>query len=61
MARVINSVKDNEGNPRGNEHTAFDADHSFYHVSFTNGQTEELTANLIVENMLPQVYPKGHQ
>ena len=55
MARFTKRVKDNKGNPRKIEHPALFADHSLYEVSFTNGQTEELTANVIYENMLSQV------
>ena len=60
MARVTNTVKDNNGNPRDIEQPALFADHSLYEVSFTNGRTEELTANVISENMLSQVYSEGH-
>ena len=59
MARVTKRVKDNEGNPRGIEHPTFFADHSLYEVSFP-GQTEDLTANVIAENMLSQVDSEVH-
>ena len=55
MTRVTNHVKENEGNLRGIEHLALFVDHSLYVVSFTNGRTEELTANEISENILSQV------
>ena len=55
MAIVTKQVKDNRGNPRGIEHPILFADHSLYEVSFTNGQTEDLTLKVISENMLPQL------
>ena len=60
MSRVTNSVKDNEGNPRDIEHPKLFSDHSLYEVSFLNGQTEEMTANVIDENVLSQLYSEGH-
>ena len=60
MVRVTSRVKDNKGNPRGIEQTYFLADHSFYLVSFTNGRTEDLTENVISENMLSRVDSEGH-
>ena len=55
MSKVTNSVKDIEGNPLRIEHPTLLADHSLYEVSFQNDRTEDLTANLIAENMLSQV------
>ena len=60
MAIVTNRVKENEGNPRGIEHPTLFSDHSLYKVSFPNGQTEDLTENVISENMLSQVDSEGH-
>ena len=60
MARITKSVKENEENPRGVEHPTLFADHSLYEVSFTNVQTEDLTANMISENMISQVDSEGH-
>ena len=59
-ARVTKTVKDNEGNPRGIEHPTLFAYHSLYVISFSNFWTEELPANLIAENMLPQVDSEVH-
>ena len=56
MVRVTNRVKDNRGNPGGIGHPTLFAYHSLYEVSFPNGRIEELTANVIAENMLSQVY-----
>ena len=54
MTRVTTRVKDNVDNPRGIEHPTLFVDHLLYEVSFPNGRTEELTANVIAENMLSQ-------
>ena len=60
MGRVTKCVTDREGNPRGIQKTTLFADNSLYEVSFTNGRTEELTANVISEIMLTQVDSEGH-
>ena len=60
MDRVTKCMNYNEGNPIGSEHPALFADHSLYEVSFPNGQIEELTANMISENMLSQVDSEIH-
>ena len=60
MDRVTNIVNDKEVNPRGIENPTLFADHSLYEVSFTNGRTEDLTVNVIYENMLLQVDSGGH-
>ena len=60
IARVLTCVKDNKGNPRGSEHQDSFADHSLYEVLFPNGQMEELTLNIISENMLSKVDSEGH-
>ena len=52
MTILINSVKYNNGNSRGIEHSTSFADHSLYEVSFLNGQMEELEADLIYEDIL---------
>ena len=56
IVRVTKRVKDTEVNPRGIEHPILFADHSLYEVSFTNVLREELTENVIDENMLYRVY-----
>ena len=61
MARVTKCVKGNEGNPRVIEHPALFSDHSLYEFLFSNGQTEELTLNVISENILSQVYSEVHR
>ena len=50
----------NKGDPRRIEHPTLFADHLLYEVSFPNGWTEELTANVIAENMLSQVDSEVH-
>ena len=60
MARVTKRVKYNEGDLRGIENPILFEDHSLYVVSFSNGQTEDLTARVTAENMLSQVDPEGH-
>ena len=55
MARVAKRVNYKKGDPRGSEQPAFYSDQSLYEFSFPNGQTEELKANVISENMLSQV------
>ena len=60
IAKFTNFVKDNKGNPRGVENPVLFAYHSLYEVSFPNVRTEELTENMIYENMLSQVYSEGH-
>ena len=60
MARVTNRVRDNEGKPRRIEQPTLFADHSIYEVLFTNVQMEELTENIISENMLSQVDSEVH-
>ena len=52
MARFTKPVKDNDDNPIGIENPTLFADHSIYKVSFLNGWTEGLTANVIAENIL---------
>ena len=60
IARLTKRVKYNKGNQRGIEHPRLFADNSLCEVLFPNGQTEELTDNVIDENMLSQVYSEGH-
>ena len=55
MARVTKCVKENEDNHIWSKHPAMYSDQSLYEFSFPNGQTEELPANVIYENMLSQV------
>ena len=60
IARVTKHVKYNTSNPIGIEHPKLFADHSLYEILFPNGQTEELTANMISENMLSWVDSEWH-
>ena len=60
MAIFTKRVKENEGNPRGIEHNTLFTDQSLNEVSFINGRTEDLTANMIAENMLSQVDSEGN-
>ena len=61
VARVTKNVKYNEGKPRGIEHPTLFLDISLYEVSFPNIQMEELTVNVISENMLSQIDLEVHQ
>ena len=60
MVVFTKRVKYNKIDPRGIEHPTFFEDHSLYEVSFSNGRTEELAANVISENMISQVDSEGH-
>ena len=60
MTRITKRVKDNEGNLRGIQQLKISPDHLLYKVSLPNGQTEELTENMITRNMLSQVDSEGH-
>ena len=60
MAGVTKCVKDNEGNNIGIEHPVLFSDQSLYEVSFPNGQTEDMTANVIAENILTKVDSEVH-
>jgi hypothetical protein len=58
MAKVMKKVRSadtNEGNSYNPLH-----DHSSYEVQFSDGTTDELTANVIAENMLSNVDSEGY-
>jgi hypothetical protein len=61
FARVLKRKKDNDGNPIGiaNDNPIFDS--RVYIVEWSDRRTEELMANIIVENLFAQVNDEGHQ
>ena len=52
---------DDNGNTIGTESTNPLVDTRAYEIEFIDGTTETLTANIIVENLLPQVDEEGHR
>ncbi|KAI2501830.1 Reverse transcriptase (RNA-dependent DNA polymerase) [Fragilaria crotonensis] len=60
-AKVIKRLKDNEGNPVGTVNANPLLDSRAYEVEFINGHVEELTANIIAENLIAQVDDEGHR
>jgi hypothetical protein len=60
-AKVIKRLKDNEGNPVGTANANPLLDSRAYEVEFINGHVEELTANIIAENLIAQVDDEGHR
>ena len=51
MAKVMKRIRSSDSNCDGNAYNPL-LDHSIYQVEFSDGTTEELTANVIAENML---------
>ena len=61
-AKVKKRVRDEEGNPIGNANSNPLLDSRRYEVEYIDGQVEELTANIIAENLISQVDEEGqHQ
>ena len=60
MAKVMKKVKCKDNNIEGKGYNPLH-DHSVYEIEFTDGTTEELTANVIAENMLSQCDEQGNQ
>ena len=60
-ARVKGRMHDNEGRPIGHAHSNPLLDSRKYEIEYIDGQVEELTANIIAENLIAQVYDKGRQ
>ncbi|GFH56846.1 hypothetical protein CTEN210_13322 [Chaetoceros tenuissimus] len=58
MAKVRRKVKSNDLNEDANYNPILD--NSIYEVQFSDGSTEEISANVIAENMLSQVDAEGH-
>ena len=59
MAKVIKKTRDADRNPDTGAYNPLN-DHSRYEVKFTDGSTEELTANVIAENMMAGCDSEGH-
>ena len=53
--------QDKEGKPIGNAHHNPLLDSRKYEVEYADGQVEELTANIIAENLIAQVDEEGHR
>ena len=51
----------NDGNPIVTENTNPLVDTRAYEIEFINGNTETLTANIIAEKLLAQVYEEVHR
>lgn len=58
MAKVMKKVSSADNNESKNYNML--QDHSHYEVQFSDGTTEELTANVIAENMLSDVDSEGY-
>lgn len=59
MAKVIRKTKAADQNPEKGAYNPL-SDHSKYEVKFPDGSSEELTANVIAENMLSNCDSEGH-
>ena len=60
-ARVTKRLRDDEGNPVGMASANPLLDSRAYEVEFADGNVEELTANIIAENLIAQVDKEGHR
>jgi hypothetical protein len=60
-ARVRGRLHDEEGNPIGHAHHNPLLDSRKYEVEYVNGYVEELTANVIAENLIAQVDDEGRR
>ena len=57
MHAIVKRIKlDEDGNPIGTESTNPLVDTRSYEIEFIDGTIEKLTANIIAENLLAQVY-----
>jgi hypothetical protein len=54
-ATVRRRLRDGEGNPIGQAHQNPLMDSRAYEIEYIDGQVEELTANIIAENLIAQV------
>jgi hypothetical protein len=61
LARVNKRVRDEEGNPVGNANDNPLLDSRKYKVEYADGHVEELTANIIAENLIVQVDEEGRR
>ncbi|KAI2503175.1 Reverse transcriptase (RNA-dependent DNA polymerase) [Fragilaria crotonensis] len=57
--KVIKRLRDDKGNPVGTANVNILLDSRAYEVEFINGHVEELTANIIAENLIAQVDDEG--
>jgi hypothetical protein len=60
-ATVRKQVRDEDGMPVGRAHTNPLMDSRKYEVEYLDGHVEELTANLIAENLISQVDEEGRR
>ena len=60
-AKVRRRLQDKERKPIGNAHHNPLLDSRKYEVEYADGQVEELTANIIAENLIAQVDKEGHR
>ena len=60
-ARVTKRMRDNEGLPIGRASDNPLLDSRKYEVEYADGNVEELTANIIAENLIAQVDNEGHR
>ena len=60
-ANVRRRVCDKEGRPIGNPHSNPLLDSRLYEVEYADGHIEELTANVIAENLISQVDEEGRR
>ena len=58
--KVIKRVKGNNGNPVGTQHNKPMLDTSEYTVEMYDGSPQELTDNIIAEQMFAQIDSEGH-
>ena len=59
MAKVMRKLRGSDTNDPNSSYSPL-KDHSVYQVQFGDGTTEELTANVIAENMMSNIDPEGH-
>ena len=60
-ATVRRRVNDKEGNPEGRAHSNPLLDSRKYEVEYSDGCVDELTANVIAENLIPQINEEGRR
>ena len=61
FARMTKRMKDNEGIPVRTAKSNPLLDFRQYDVKFVDGNVEELTANIIAENLIAQIDEEGHR
>ena len=60
-AKVKSRLRDDEGRPIGHAHSNPLLDSRKYEVEFIDGHVEELTANIIAENLIAQIDDEGRR